>query len=41
MLALVVLAGVLSTTISATFGVTSLLLADEVSGGQFASVWRT
>ena len=40
-LALVVLAGVLSTTISATFGVTSLLLADEVSAGQFGSVWRT
>jgi serine phosphatase RsbU (regulator of sigma subunit)/anti-sigma regulatory factor (Ser/Thr protein kinase) len=39
--ALVGLAGVLSTTISATVGVTSLLVADEVSGGDFGSVWRT
>jgi serine phosphatase RsbU (regulator of sigma subunit)/anti-sigma regulatory factor (Ser/Thr protein kinase) len=40
-IALVGLAGVLSTTISATIGVTSLLVADEVSGGDFGSVWRT
>jgi integral membrane sensor domain MASE1/anti-sigma regulatory factor (Ser/Thr protein kinase) len=39
--ALVLLAGGLSTTISATIGVTSLLVADEISGGQFGSVWRT
>jgi integral membrane sensor domain MASE1/anti-sigma regulatory factor (Ser/Thr protein kinase) len=39
--ALVVLAGALSTTISATFGVTSLLVADAISGSQFGSVWRT
>jgi integral membrane sensor domain MASE1/anti-sigma regulatory factor (Ser/Thr protein kinase) len=39
--ALVALAGALSTTISATFGVTSLLLADEISGGELGSVWRT
>jgi serine phosphatase RsbU (regulator of sigma subunit)/integral membrane sensor domain MASE1/anti-sigma regulatory factor (Ser/Thr protein kinase) len=40
-IALVVLAGAVSTTISATFGVTSLLMADEISGGEFGSVWRT
>jgi integral membrane sensor domain MASE1/anti-sigma regulatory factor (Ser/Thr protein kinase) len=40
-IALVALAGTLSTTISATFGVTSLLLADEITGGEFGSVWRT
>jgi serine phosphatase RsbU (regulator of sigma subunit)/integral membrane sensor domain MASE1/anti-sigma regulatory factor (Ser/Thr protein kinase) len=40
-IALVALAGALSTTISATFGATSLLLADEISGGQFGSIWRT
>jgi integral membrane sensor domain MASE1 len=39
--ALVVLAGGLSTTISATIGVTSLLVADEIAADQFASVWRT
>jgi serine phosphatase RsbU (regulator of sigma subunit)/anti-sigma regulatory factor (Ser/Thr protein kinase) len=39
--AVVVLAGALSTTISATIGVTSLLAADEVTGGEFGSVWRT
>jgi serine phosphatase RsbU (regulator of sigma subunit)/anti-sigma regulatory factor (Ser/Thr protein kinase) len=39
--ALVLLAGAVSTTISATFGVTSLLAADEVSGSEFGSVWRT
>ncbi|HEX2124937.1 MAG TPA: MASE1 domain-containing protein [Thermoleophilaceae bacterium] len=40
-LALVALAAGLSTTISATLGVTSLLLADEIDAGQFGSVWRT
>jgi integral membrane sensor domain MASE1/anti-sigma regulatory factor (Ser/Thr protein kinase) len=40
-IALVVLAGAISTTISATLGVTSLLVADEISGSQFGSVWRT
>jgi integral membrane sensor domain MASE1/anti-sigma regulatory factor (Ser/Thr protein kinase) len=39
--ALVVLAGGLSTTISATIGATTLLVADEITGGQFGSVWRT
>jgi integral membrane sensor domain MASE1/anti-sigma regulatory factor (Ser/Thr protein kinase) len=39
--ALVALGGALSTTISATIGVTTLLAADEISGGQFGSVWRT
>jgi serine phosphatase RsbU (regulator of sigma subunit)/integral membrane sensor domain MASE1/anti-sigma regulatory factor (Ser/Thr protein kinase) len=40
-IALVVLAGAVSTTISATLGVTSLLVANEIAGGDFASVWRT
>jgi integral membrane sensor domain MASE1/anti-sigma regulatory factor (Ser/Thr protein kinase) len=40
-ISLVVLAGMLSTTISATIGVTSLLAANEISGNQFGSVWRT
>jgi integral membrane sensor domain MASE1/anti-sigma regulatory factor (Ser/Thr protein kinase) len=40
-IALVVLAGVVSTAISATFGVTSLLVAGEITGGDFGSVWRT
>ena len=35
------LAAVASTTIAATIGVTMLLAADEISGGQFGSVWRT
>jgi integral membrane sensor domain MASE1 len=35
------LAAVVSTTIAATIGVTTLLAADEISGGQFGSVWRT
>ena len=39
-LALVVLAGVVSTTISATIGVGSLVATDEVAAGDFASVWR-
>lgn len=40
-IALVGLAGVVSTTISATIGVLSLLVSDEITGGQFGSVWRT
>ena len=40
-LALVGLAAVLSTTISATIGVLSLLASDQISSGQFGSVWRT
>ncbi|MET0511824.1 MAG: MASE1 domain-containing protein [Thermoleophilaceae bacterium] len=40
-IALVVLAGALSTTISATFGVTSLLVAGEITASQLGSVWRT
>ena len=40
-LALVGLAAVVSTTISATIGVLSLLASDQISGGQFGSVWRT
>jgi integral membrane sensor domain MASE1/anti-sigma regulatory factor (Ser/Thr protein kinase) len=39
--ALVGLAAALSTAISATIGVTTLLAADEISSGQFGSVWRT
>ena len=39
-LALVVLAGIVSTAIAATIGVTSLIIGDEVSGGDFGSVWR-
>ena len=39
--ALVALGGALSTTISATIGVTTLLAADQISGEQFGSVWRT
>jgi integral membrane sensor domain MASE1/anti-sigma regulatory factor (Ser/Thr protein kinase) len=40
-LAIVALAAGLSTTISATLGVTSLFLADEIDAGQLSSVWRT
>lgn len=40
-LALAVLGGVVSTTISATIGVTSLLLANEIASGDFGSAWRT
>jgi integral membrane sensor domain MASE1/anti-sigma regulatory factor (Ser/Thr protein kinase) len=40
-LALVTLAAGLSTTISATLGVTSLLLAGEIDAEAFGSVWRT
>jgi serine phosphatase RsbU (regulator of sigma subunit) len=40
-LALAVLAGALSTTISATIGVTSLLVGNEIASGDLGSVWRT
>jgi serine phosphatase RsbU (regulator of sigma subunit)/anti-sigma regulatory factor (Ser/Thr protein kinase) len=40
-IALVGLAGALSTTISATTGVAALLAADEISAGEFGAVWRT
>jgi serine phosphatase RsbU (regulator of sigma subunit)/anti-sigma regulatory factor (Ser/Thr protein kinase) len=40
-LALVGLAGVVSTTISATIGVGALLAASEISAGEIGSVWRT
>jgi class 3 adenylate cyclase/integral membrane sensor domain MASE1 len=40
-IALVVLAGGVSTAISASIGVSSLLLAGEIDGGEFPSVWRT
>jgi integral membrane sensor domain MASE1 len=39
-LALVALAGIVSTAISATIGVGSLVATGEVAGGDFASVWR-
>lgn len=40
-LALVVLAGGLSTTVSATVGVSSLLVGNEISAHDLGSVWRT
>ena len=40
-LALFVLAGVLSTMVSATIGTTSLLIGDEITGGDFGVTWRT
>lgn len=40
-LALVVLAAGVSTMVAATIGVGSLLAADEISSGNFGSVWRT
>jgi integral membrane sensor domain MASE1 len=40
-LALVLFAGGLSTMVSATIGVSSLVLGDEVALGDFGSVWRT
>ena len=40
-IALIVLAGTVSTAISATLGTGSLLLADEIDGGELPSVWRT
>lgn len=39
-LALVFLAGIVSTAIAATIGVTSLIIGDEVSFDDFGSVWR-
>ncbi|MGH2799242.1 MAG: PP2C family protein-serine/threonine phosphatase [Solirubrobacterales bacterium] len=39
--ALVVLGGVVSTTVSATIGVGSLLAAGEIDSADLASVWRT
>jgi integral membrane sensor domain MASE1 len=39
-LALVALAAAVSTAISATIGVASLVVTDEVAAGDFASVWR-
>jgi integral membrane sensor domain MASE1 len=40
-LSLVLLAGVVSTTVSATIGVTSLLLGDEIASGDIGITWRT
>ncbi|HEX8855891.1 MAG TPA: MASE1 domain-containing protein [Thermoleophilaceae bacterium] len=40
-IALVVLAGVVSTTVSASIGVTSLLLGGEIGADSFGTVWRT
>lgn len=40
-IALVLLAAVLSTTVSAGVGVTSLLVAGEIAAADFGSVWRT
>ena len=39
--ALAVLGGVVSTTVSATIGVASLLAGDVIDSGDLASVWRT
>lgn len=39
--ALVVLAAVVSTAVSATIGVTSLLAGNEIDAGDYGSVWRT
>jgi integral membrane sensor domain MASE1 len=39
--ALAVLGGAVSTTVSATIGATSLLVGNEVGSGDFGSVWRT
>ena len=40
-IALVVLAGIVSTTVSASIGVSSLLAAGEIATGEIGSVWRT
>ncbi|HSF03716.1 MAG TPA: MASE1 domain-containing protein [Solirubrobacterales bacterium] len=40
-IALAILGGAVSTTISATIGVTSLLVANEIASADFGSVWRT
>ncbi len=39
--ALFVLAGVVSTMVSATIGTTSLLVGDEITSGDFGVTWRT
>jgi integral membrane sensor domain MASE1 len=39
--ALAVLAGIVSTTVAATVGVASLYIADRVAGGEIWSAWRT
>jgi integral membrane sensor domain MASE1 len=39
--ALVLLAGVLSTVVAATLGVTSLLVGNEINASDFGQVWRT
>jgi integral membrane sensor domain MASE1 len=39
-LALVILAAIVSTTVSATVGVASLVVGDEVAADSFGSVWR-
>jgi len=40
-IALAILGGVVSTTISASIGATSLLLGNEIASEDFGSVWRT
>jgi integral membrane sensor domain MASE1 len=40
-LALVTAGAIVSTMVSATIGVSSLLVADEITAGDFGSVWRT
>jgi integral membrane sensor domain MASE1 len=40
-IALAILGGAVSTTISASIGVTSLLVGNEIASGDFGSVWRT
>jgi integral membrane sensor domain MASE1 len=40
-IALAILGGVVSTTISASIGVTSLLVGNEITSGDIGSVWRT
>jgi serine phosphatase RsbU (regulator of sigma subunit) len=40
-IALAVLGGAVSTTVSATIGVGSLIAGNEISAGDFGSVWRT
>jgi serine phosphatase RsbU (regulator of sigma subunit)/integral membrane sensor domain MASE1/anti-sigma regulatory factor (Ser/Thr protein kinase) len=39
--ALAVLAGAVSTAVSATIGVTSLVIGDEIHSGAFGTTWRT
>jgi integral membrane sensor domain MASE1 len=39
--ALAVLGGIVSTIVSATIGVTSLLVGDEIAASEYGSVWRT